>query len=204
MTGRRERTGVFGGTFDPVHVGHVVAAVEARWSLGLDRMLLVVAADPWQKRGSVGAPAADRFDLVRAAVGGIDGLEACDVEIARGGASVTADTLEALGAPERSLVLVVGADVARRIPTWRRAGDLPGLAALAVVERPGDDARDGPGDGPDGDWLPGRSAERVVIPRLDVSSTDIRARVASGRPIDGLVPAAVAGLIRARGLYTAT
>ncbi len=191
---------MFGGTFDPVHVGHVVAASETRWSLGLDRVLLVVAADPWQKRGDVVAPAADRLDLVRAAVDGIAGLEASDVEVARGGPSVTADTLEALGAPDRDLVLILGADAAAGLGTWRRAGDLPGLATLAVVERAVDGRIPDPSCGPVVD--PAWTVERVAIPRLDVSSTDVRARVASGRPIDGLVPPAVAELIRARGLYT--
>lgn len=191
---------MFGGTFDPVHVGHVVAASEARWALGLDRVLLVVAADPWQKRGDVVAPAADRLDLVRAAVDGIAGLEASDVEVARGGPSVTADTLEALGAPDRDLVLILGADAAAGLGTWRRAGDLPGLATLAVVERAVDGRIPDPSCGPVVD--PAWTVERVAIPRLDVSSTDVRARVASGRPIDGLVPPAVAELIRARGLYT--
>lgn len=191
---------MFGGTFDPVHVGHVVAASEARWALGLDRVLLVVAADPWQKRGDVVAPAADRLDLVRAAVDGIAGLEASDVEVARGGPSVTADTLEALGAPGRDLVLILGADAAAGLGTWRRAGDLPGLATLAVVERAVDGRAPDPSRGPV--LGPAWTVERVAIPRLDVSSTDVRARVASRRPIDGLVPPAVAELIRARGLYT--
>lgn len=191
---------MFGGTFDPVHVGHVVAASEARWALGLDRVLLVVAADPWQKRGDVVAPAADRLDLVRAAVDGVAGLEASDVEVARGGPSVTADTLEALGAPGRDLVLILGADAAAGLGTWRRAGDLPGLATLAVVERAVDGRVPDPSRGPV--LGPAWTVERVAIPRLDVSSTDVRARVASGRPIHGLVPPAVAELIRTRGLYT--
>ena len=90
---RRERIGVYGGTFDPVHVGHLVVATECRHALGLDRVLLVVAGDPWQKRGKVVADAARRFLLVQAAVEGVAGVEASDVEIVRGTASVTADTL---------------------------------------------------------------------------------------------------------------
>ncbi len=189
---------MFGGTFDPVHIGHVVAAAEARWALGLDRVLLVVAADPWQKRGSVAAPAADRLAMVEAAVEGVDGLAACDAEIERGGESVTADTLEILGNPARELVLIVGSDVAARLHTWRRAADLPRLARLAVVERDGE-----PGASVAPAW-PAADVARLAIPRLDVSSRDIRSRVASGRPIDGLVPPAVAASIRARGLYTSS
>ena len=96
MSGRPERIGVYGGTFDPVHVGHVVVATECRSALGLDRVLLVVAGDPWQKRGKVVADAATRLLLVQAAVEGVAGVEASDVEIVRGTPSVTADTLESL------------------------------------------------------------------------------------------------------------
>src|SRR5215468_9918994 len=100
MTGG-ERIGVFGGTFDPVHAGHVVVATETRAQLGLDRVLLVVAGDPWQKRGRVVASAADRLGLATIAVDELEGVETSAIEIERGEASVTADTLEALAAPDR-------------------------------------------------------------------------------------------------------
>src|SRR5436309_7640616 len=103
MTAAAERIGVFGGTFDPVHVGHVVVASETRAALGLDRVLLVVAGDPWQKRDQVVASARDRLLLVEAAVGEVDGVEASALEIERGTPSVTADTLEALAGPHREL-----------------------------------------------------------------------------------------------------
>src|SRR5918992_4596341 len=93
---RTERLGVFGGTFDPVHVGHVVAAVEARRALGLDRVLMVVSGDPWQKRGNVAAAAADRLAMVEAAGARLEGVEACDLEVRRTGPSYTVETLEAL------------------------------------------------------------------------------------------------------------
>src|ERR671911_548860 len=99
--GRDERVGVFGGTFDPVHVGHVVAAVDARAALGLDRVLMVVAGDPWQKRGEVVAAAADRLELVAAAVEGVDGVEASAIEVERGEPSVTYDTLGGLAGRAR-------------------------------------------------------------------------------------------------------
>src|ERR1700712_638523 len=89
--------GIFGGTFDPLHVGHLVAAADVRIALGLERVLLVVAADPWQKSGAVVAPAADRFAMVEAAVAGCPGLEADRSEIDRGGPTYTADTLADLG-----------------------------------------------------------------------------------------------------------
>jgi nicotinate-nucleotide adenylyltransferase len=190
-----ERIGVLGGTFDPVHVGHVVAAADARSALHLDRVLLVVAGDPWQKRGQVVASGPDRLALVRAAVAGLDGIEACDVEVERPGPSVTADTLETLAAPGRSFFLLLGADAVANMPTWKRLDETRDLATVVVVERAGDSHTEPPG--------PGWRFERLSIPRLDVSSSDVRARLAAGRPVDGLLPPAVIAEIRARGLYTA-
>src|SRR6478735_5827857 len=170
MTG--ERLGVFGGTFDPVHVGHVVVATETRAQLGLDRVLLVVAGDPWQKRGRVVAHATDRLALAQTAV----------------------DALEALSAPGRELFLVLGADAVANMPTWRRLDETRHLATVVVVERAGDVHSEPPGP----DWR----VQRVSIPRLDVSSTDLRDRLREGRPIDGLVPPEVVREIHRRGLYT--
>ncbi|MGH9027427.1 MAG: nicotinate-nucleotide adenylyltransferase [Acidimicrobiia bacterium] len=193
MRGGPERVGVFGGTFDPVHVGHVAAASEVRQRLELDRMLVVPAGDPWQKGHDVVASAADRLAMVEAAIEGIDGLHISPLEVDRDAPSVTADTLEALAAPSRRLYLVLGADAVANMHSWRRLEETRHLAALVVVERAGEHA-ESPG--------PGWQVERVPIPRLDVSSTDIRDRVADGRPIDGLVPPAVITVIRSRGLYT--
>jgi nicotinate-nucleotide adenylyltransferase len=190
---RAERLGVFGGTFDPVHTGHVVVASEVRSVLALDRVLLVPAGDPWQKRGRVVASAADRLALVERAVAEVEGVEASAIEVEHHGASVTADTLEALAAPDRELFLVLGADTVANMGTWRRLDDTRHLATVVVVERDGERAVP-PGDG----W----KVEHVTIPRLDISSTDLRARLADGRPVDGLVPAPVVREIRARGLYT--
>ncbi len=192
MTG--ERLGVFGGTFDPVHAGHVVVATETRAQLGLDRVLLVVAGDPWQKRGRVVAHATDRLALAATAVEELDGIEASAIEIERGEASVTADTLEALSAPGRELFLVLGADAVANMPTWRRLDETRHLATVVVVERAGDVHSEPPG--------PGWRVERVSIPRLDISSTDLRVRLHEGRPIDGLVPPEVVREIHRRGLYT--
>jgi nicotinate-nucleotide adenylyltransferase len=190
-----ERIGVLGGTFDPVHVGHVLAAVDARWALHLDRVLLVVAGDPWQKRGQVVAAPADRLALARAAVADVDGVEASSVEIDRGQPSVTADTLEELAAPGREFFLLLGADAVANMPTWRRLEETRDLATIVVVERAGDAHAEPPGRG----WR----FERLPIPRLDVASSDLRGRLGAGRPIDGLVPPAVVREIAARGLYTA-
>ena len=185
---------MLGGTFDPVHTAHIVAADDVRATLCLDRVLFVVAGDPWQKRGRVVASAGDRLDLVALALDGIKGLEASAVEIDAGRASVTADTLELLAAPDRELFLILGADAVTNMSTWRRLEDTRDLATVVVVERAGERSVVPPGQG----WR----VEHVGIPRLDISSTDIRDRLAAGRPIDGLVPPAVVRSIRARDLYT--
>jgi nicotinate-nucleotide adenylyltransferase len=189
------RIGVFGGTFDPPHVGHLVVAVNVRHALALDVVLLVVANDPWQKSGSRQvSPASDRLAMVVAAVGDVDGLEASDIEMSRGGTSYTADTLAALQAaePDAELLLVLGSDAAAGLPTWERADEVRRRAGIVVVTRPG--AEDGAP--PTGwDWT------RVECPRLEVSSTDLRDRVIDGRPLDYLLPPAVIDCIEARGLY---
>jgi nicotinate-nucleotide adenylyltransferase len=189
-----ERIGVFGGTFDPVHVGHVVAAVETRAALHLDHVLVVVAGDPWQKREHVVAAAADRLALVDAAFDEIDGVDASSIEVDRNAPSVTADTLEALSRPDRDLYLMLGADAVANMTTWRRLEETRDLATVVVIERAGTRDATPPGDG----WR----VERVWIPQLDISSTDLRERLAVGRPIDGMVPPAVVRAIRDRDLYT--
>lgn len=189
------RIGVFGGTFDPPHVGHLVVAVNVRHALGLDVVLLVVANDPWQKTGSRAvSPAADRLAMVVAAVGDVDGLEASDIEIQRGGTSYTADTLVELRArePDAELFLVLGSDAADGLPTWERADEVRRLAQVVVVTRPGAE---------DGAPPPGWGWTSVQCPRLEVSSSDLRARVLDGRPLDFLLPPAVIDCIEARGLY---
>jgi nicotinate-nucleotide adenylyltransferase len=192
-----ERIGVFGGTFDPIHVGHLVAAVNARHALGLDRVIMMVANVPWQKAGTrVVTSAEARFDLVRAAVGDVPGLEAGRLEIDRGGESYTADTLTELKErhPDSELYLVVGWDVARELATWERQDDIQRLATLVVVNRPG--VRRPSGLDEDG-WR----VEEVTVPNLEISSTDLRERARDGRPLDYLVPEAAVRFMRAQGLY---
>jgi nicotinate-nucleotide adenylyltransferase len=189
------RIGVFGGTFDPPHVGHLVTAVNVRHDLGLDRLLLVVANEPWQKLGSRPiTPAADRLAMVEAAVAGVAGLEACSLEIDRGGHSYTADTLAELDAqhPGAELFLVLGADAATGLPTWERVEEVRARASLVVVDRPG---------GPPPAVPEGWSWTHVEVPRLEVSSTDLRDRVAEGRPLDYLLPRDVVACVRDRQLY---
>ncbi len=190
------RLGVFGGTFDPPHVGHLVTAVNVRHTLRLDLLLLVVANVPWQKRGSRRiSPAEDRFALVEAAVADVDGLQASRIELDHGGPSYTADTLRTLSEnfPDADLFTVLGQDAAAGLTTWKRYDEVVARSTLVVVDRPGAATAL-----PDGfRW------ERVEVPHLEVSSTDLRARVVDGRPLDYLLPPAVIDGIRARGLYGA-
>ena len=187
--------GIFGGTFDPPHVGHVVAAAAARHHLGLDHVLLTVANRPWQKVATRAVtPAEDRLALVEALVEGVAGMRASALEIERGGDSYTADTIADVGRdrPGSRAFVIVGSDAAAGIDTWKRADEVRESATIVVVERPGVASPPLP---------TGWTFERVDIPRLDVSSTDLRRRVAAGEPIDGLVPPAVRSVIESRGLY---
>jgi nicotinate-nucleotide adenylyltransferase len=191
----RERLGIFGGTFDPPHVGHLAAAVNARHDLGLDRVLLVVNNVPWQKVGSrVISAAEDRLAMVEAAVEGVDGLEASRIELDAGGMSYTADTLAALLAedPQRELFVILGTDAAAGLLTWERVEEVRDRATIVVVDRPG-----GPAVPP----LPGWRWAHLEVPLLEVSSTELRARAEAGRPLDFLVPPGVLACIARRGLY---
>jgi nicotinate-nucleotide adenylyltransferase len=187
-----EKIGILGGTFDPVHVGHLMDASAARHQLRLDRMLVVPARDPWQKHGTVIAPAEVRFEMLAAALDGAAGLEASRIELDRDGPTFTIDTVEQLAAPDRELVLVMGSDVVATLPTWHRVDELRELVTLAIVDR--DDAA-----APDPD---GWRVVHVTVPRLQLSSTDLRRRVAAGEPVDFLVPMPAVRVLRAYGLYT--
>lgn len=192
MTTRR--IGLFGGTFDPPHVGHLVTAVNVRHQLDLDVLILMVANVPWQKVASRAiTPALDRLAMVEAAVADVAGLEAGRLEIDLGGASYTADTLAALAEanPGAELFTVVGDDAAAGIGTWERAEEVVRRSRLVVVDRPGEPVELDPAI----DWI------RIEVPRLEVSSTDLRARFVDGRPLDYLVTDPVLDVIAARRLY---
>ena len=191
------RIGILGGTFDPPHVGHVAAARAALEVLGLHRLLLVVANDPWQKSGQRQVSAAeDRYALTEALAREIPGAEASRLEIDRGGPSYSVDTAEAVlagsGSRAVELYLVVGADLVPELGSWRRTEELQRLVTLAVVSRPGDAAPTVP---------PGWRVERVDGPQVDISSSQVRDLLASGSPVDGLVPEGVIRCIRSRGMY---
>jgi nicotinate-nucleotide adenylyltransferase len=188
------RIGLFGGTFDPIHSGHVEVAEAVRTALGLDRMLVVVANDPWQKHDRPVSPAEDRFALVSAALADRPGLEASRIELDRGGPSYTVDTVRSVLAdePDAEVVVVVGADVVASIDTWHEHEVLRDLVILAVVDRPGVPVTDPP---------PGWHSIRVACDPVDVSSTALRSALESGRAVDGLVPDAVIRCIVERDLY---
>lgn len=189
------RVGILGGTFDPIHIGHLVAATWARETLGLDRVLLMVANEPWQKTGRRAVtPAEDRLAVVSAAVEGVPGIEPSRLEIDRGGPSYTIDTVRELGrlSPGTLFSLVVGADVARELDSWHDGRALSALVRLVIVDRGGVDRATDP---------PGWEVERLRIPALDVSSSELRDRMSAGRSVDFLVPAPAILCIRRLGLY---
>jgi nicotinate-nucleotide adenylyltransferase len=193
------RVGLFGGTFDPPHRGHVAAAETARVALGLDEVKFVVANDPWQKSGSrTVSPASIRLEMVRALVGGITGMSVDDCEIARGGPSYTVETLEHHRAsePDTSFFVILGADAARGVSTWNRFEDVVSLSTLVVVNRPTDRSERPVG-------VPAERCIFVSMKPVDVSSSVIRARVASGEPVIDMTGPEVAGMIERHGLYGA-
>ena len=190
---RMERIGVLGGTFDPIHIGHLVAALDVRDQLDLDEVRLVVANEPWQKLGRLTTPPMDRLAMVEAAVCNVDGLVADRCELDRGGPTYTADTLEdfSIRWPDAELFLIVGSDVAADLDTWKRHERVQELATLVVVNR-----GEQPATVPAG-W----KGVQVAVPRIGLSSTQLRERILAGQTLDYLVPAAAIQCMRDRNLY---
>jgi nicotinate-nucleotide adenylyltransferase len=196
--------GILGGTFNPPHIGHLVCAQEARSQLELDRVVLMPVHTPPHKDAIDDPGPEARLALCQAAIAGDDELETSALEIERGGPSFTVDTLRALhGSREGDdLTFIVGGDMASSLPSWREPEAVLELARVAVAEREEHRRQEiaerlGALRGAD---------ERVVfftMPRLDISSSDIRRRIAEGRPIRWLVPAEVCDEIERRGLYGA-
>ena len=184
--------GLLGGSFDPIHHGHLIAAQTLLLSLGLEELRFVPAREQPFKQGRHRAPADLRARMVEAAIAGEPAFRLERSELTREGPSYTVDTLRALAArdPGRELVLLVGSDAAADLPAWREAKVLPSLARIVVFARPGAD-------------VPANSLiTRVVpVPRIDISATEIRRRVRLGLSIRYWVPDAVAGVIAAERLY---
>ena len=203
------RLGILGGTFDPVHVGHLALAEEVREALDLVRVLFVPTGDSWQKAGTGVTPGAIRHALVEQAIAGNPWFSASRVEIDRPGPSYTAETLAEIAGAERAagrapdLWFILSAEALAGLPTWRDPERVLALARLAVVPRGGQAedlaaaearfAADFPGAADRALFLPG--------PRLAISGNLIRARVAAGRSVRYLVPDSVAAAIREYALY---
>lgn len=184
--------GLFGGSFDPVHHGHLIAAQVAREVLQLDEVRFIPTGIQPFKTDGPKAPAADRVAMLRLALAGNGGmaLETCEVD--RTGPSYTVDTLRTLEArePGRSFILLLGTDAGRDFPRWREAEEIVRRAKVALLARPGHEA-------PAGSWV----SAVVPVPALEISATDLRQRVAAGRSIRYYVPDAVAAYVAERGLY---
>lgn len=188
-----ERIGILGGTFDPPHIGHLLAAYAAMELLPLDRVILVPAAQQPLKVGRESAPAADRLAMVRALAEADPRLSVDTLELDREGLSFTIDSLREFRSrfPDAALFLLLGEDTARTLPQWRDPAGIAAIAEIVVVTR--------------GEGMPAETGDipvrRIPSRRVDCSATELRARVRAGLPIRGFVPDAVAELIASRGLY---
>ena len=196
--------GLLGGAFNPPHVGHLICAQEAREQLGLDSVLLVPMGTAPHRQIEQDPGSDVRMELCERAVAGDGGLGVSRIEADRAGPSYTVDTLRLLRErlPEDELTVILGADQAARLPAWRSPQEVLSLATVAAAARGGLDEEAVRGG------LAGLAgSERVVffdMPRIDVSSSLVRQRVASGRSIRYLVPDGVADHVEARGLYGAS
>lgn len=193
---RLSRIGVMGGTFDPIHIGHLIAAREAMDVFELDRVIFVPTGQPWQK--SHYTDPEDRFMMTSLGAAAHPSFAVSRIELDRKGPTYTADTMQSLRdfyGTEVGLYFIAGADAVLRLGTWKKIEALPGLAEIIAVTRAGfaiGSLRPEPG------WP---RIHVMEMPSIDVSATDIRERVRAARPIDLLVPPEVAGYIRDHGLY---
>jgi nicotinate-nucleotide adenylyltransferase len=190
------RIGVFGGTFDPPHVGHLLLATDAREALGLDRVIFIPAStQPFKANAPPVASARDRLEMVRLAVADDANYTVDDTEIDRKGLSFTVDTLEHLSSknPGAKLFLLLGEDTLSGMAGWKNPGRIRELAQLAVMRRSG--------SGGSADPALGDGVVTVSARRIDISSTEIRDRLRAGKSIKGFVPESVEQFIEARGLY---
>lgn len=202
--GDQSRIGVFGGTFDPIHIGHLVAASELRHALRLDRVLFVLAARPPHKPTQEISEDRHRLAMLELALQDEPAFEICAVELARQGLSYTVDTLAEIqrGAGGATVVFLMGEDSLRDLPTWHEPDRIARLAELGVAGRPGVDV-DLAGLYAAVPAARGR-VHLVPTPEIGVSSRDLRRRVATGGPIRYLVPRAVERYIRTHHLYLET
>ncbi|WP_433269727.1 nicotinate-nucleotide adenylyltransferase [Actinosynnema sp. CS-041913] len=190
------RIGVMGGTFDPVHHGHLVAASEVQARFELDEVIFVPTGEPWQKSEREVSPAEDRYLMTVIATASNPRFSVSRVDIDRGGPTYTVDTLSDLKGmhPDAELFFITGADALEQILSWRRADDVFGLAHFIGVTRPGYELVD--------THLPPGAVSLVEVPAMAISSTAVRDRTASGLPVWYLVPDGVVQYISKRRLYS--
>jgi nicotinate-nucleotide adenylyltransferase len=188
----RRSVGLFGGSFDPIHHGHLIVGQVAAETLGLDELRFVPAREQPFKRGGHGASAADRAVMLELALAGLAGFTVERAELEREGPSYTVETLEALRArePGTAFTLLVGADAAMELDAWHRAAELPRLARVVVFARPGAPMPASP-----------LVAARIAVPAIEISATEIRGRVRAGRSIRHWVPEPVAEYVARHRLY---
>lgn len=187
------RLGLLGGTFDPPHLAHLHTGEVAYRQLGLDEVYFMPAGAPWQKAGRPQSDADHRWEMTRRAVAGVEYFVADDREVHRDGWTYTADTLATFG-HDTEVILILGADAARNLPTWDRADEVMNRVELAVAPRPGTEARSV-------EMALGRRPEWLDMAPLDISGTLIRGREAAGQPTRFLVRDSVWRYFRDNALY---
>ncbi|MFC2039662.1 nicotinate-nucleotide adenylyltransferase [Chloroflexota bacterium] len=196
------KIGIYGGTFDPVHNGHLRVAEHATKVLGLEKIVFIPAGNPYLKPGRPVASASDRLAMLKLSIAGQDRMEVSRLEMDRAGVTYTVDTMRQLkeAHPEVDLYFILGQDILPELPRWHQPAELLELCRIVAAPRPG-------ANPPDltalGKLLPG-SEERIILltgPEIDLSASGIRHTAARGDDISGMVSAAVAGYIREQGLY---
>jgi len=197
------RIGILGGTFNPIHSAHIETAIGAKETLGLDRVLLMVAADPPHKQVAGAVPATERFRMATLAAEGIDGIEACDLELKRSGKSYTVYTLQQLHdqLPDAELFLIVGSDMLQDIPHWFCPGELLELASIAAVPREGYEQDDAEALAKLKGLFPHAKVHPLPLDPPKLSSTEIRERLYHGLPVTGLLPPKVEDAVYESGIY---
>lgn len=200
-----DRVGIFGGSFDPVHYGHLLLAETCREQAELDRVLFIPAAVSPHKQNQTATPAEDRAEMLRLAIAGHEQMEVSTIEIDRGGVSYTVETLQALADlnPDATLFFLMGADSLHELPSWREPERLCRLAVPLVVHRAGSPEPDFSSLSHlvDADRLTEIQQRQVQMPIVELSSTEMRQRVAEGRSIRFQTPRAVEKYIETQGLY---
>lgn len=182
-----------GGTFDPIHFGHLLAANEAAAQLQLDEVVFIPAGDPWQKADRVLAPSHHRLAMVGNAIFGNPLFSLSKIEIERTGPSYAVDTLTELNSPDNEVFFIMGVDVFAKLDTWHQVDVVRKLAHFIVCTRPGHEAQ-----------INDPNATAIEIPQLEISSTLLRERIANNEPIRYLTPDSVVDYISAHDLYRKT